>query len=202
MAKLKASIKSEEKLSGSITNQYSFSGSIQTVIKLLGSVDSFVRSLSMKLFIYPIVNIYTKVTVDRYGRANLNPIVNIIARIKGFKYVKTNILSIVNIYAKARVRRNANVEINFRPIFGKETTLGTLDSMSLDDLDTLLLGEMEFTEGVLVNVIKKFKVDFLPIVEISAIAYIVQYTKLETLDPQLLEDLDAINLGDLEETVI
>jgi len=203
VANLKASIKEIFNLKGSTTSVSILKGSVKSVYSLLGSVESFVRSLTIRIFVQPISNIYTNSVVDRYMKVLINGKSNIISRANVFRnMVDVDIVTKSNIVVNSNVLRNAQFEVIGRPIFGRETTLDLLDSLTLDEMDELTLGDFEFTEGIYANVIKNATVNIFGIAEITTITVVVRYTKLDDIDSMTLDELDSFMLGEIDETEV
>lgn len=202
MANLKGSIKTTENLNGNIKEQHNLNGLIKITHRLLGSVDKFLRSLTIRIFIQPIANIYTSVMVYRNLRATIQPKANVYSTLMAMRNLSDiNIIAKSNISITARAVRNMTVNINGSPIFGRETTLELLDNMTLDQMDDLTLEELEFTEGIYVNVIKNAKMNIFGIAEISATVYTIRYRILNDIDELTLDDIDEMTLDELDEII-
>lgn len=95
---------------------------------------------------------------------------------------------------------NADSDIEF--LVGKESILGNLDPLTLNEMDILTLGELGFTEGIDFILRKNLKIDSICEFSSAADMFAYSYTKLSTLDPQTLGALDSQVLDDLDRTII
>lgn len=201
MKKITASILESIVSKASINTVNILKGSIRTVISLAGSVSEFTISLTARAFIFPIVNLYTKVTMNRNAKTNVTVFTNVNARVIGDKRSKANVLSTSELQVNSSVTKNAIANIYANHIFGKKTPLGILDLKTLDELDSQSLEDIEFTEGVICNVIKSIYTNINGIFEVSATGYTLKYTKLQDIDNITLGVLDLLTLEEIEEVL-
>lgn len=199
MNKLKASIVSFIKLKASTLPMVKLKASVRRTVILMGSVSEFTRSLSMRIFITPIVEVYSKAYARRNARINIKSKVSIVVRMKAMKNLIANISNNSIVTARMSATKEAKANIFVLPIFGKRTILGFMDLKTLDDLDNLTLDDIEFTEGIVANVIKRTLFSVKLISNVSIDMYMFKYRKLEELDSMILGDLDILTLKDVEE---
>ena len=201
MANLKGSIEESIKVLGSTKSINKLKGSLKQIYILAGSVVEFTKSLSARVIIQPITNVYSKINMMRVARANIEPKVSVFAKMVGYKNTIVNITTQSNLSVRGSVFKNINVNINASPIFGKRTELGLLDDKTLDDMDAQTLDGLEFSEGVVVNVVKNTRMDILGVIKLDVIAYTLRRTKLQDIDSETLGTLDIKTLEEIEDII-
>lgn len=200
---LKGNIEKTFNAIGRIKTSQSLNGKIKSVYEIYGSVTNFIRSLVIRIIISPKSNILSKFSVNKNLKTNINLMSNLVTKFYGIKHITgMDINSIANVNVNIRIFRNMKISIQGQPIFGKNTNIGLIDGLILDDLDLLSLGELEFTEGVTMNVVKQAKSNIFGIAEVSSTLYVLRYTKLNDIDDLTLDNLDTMTLESIEETII
>lgn len=179
-----------------------FNATYNKTINLIGSVEQFTQTFSIKMFVQPIVNIYSKININRYAKTNIFPKISLFARLSSFKPIISSVQVKLQILASAYVRKNIKSTINFRPIIGKDVTLGSIDSLMLSELDVISLGNIGFTEGVRMNVVKNTLVNVLQSVEIYVDATLIKYLTLGYHDSNTLGSLDGMTLGEMDANIL
>lgn len=202
MANLKGSVKTTEELKGSVKKEFILQGSITKIYHLVGRVESFLRSLTIRAFIQPVASLYANVIAYRYAKANMMSKSSLYARLITLREIKNlNITARSSITFNPQTDRNVTAVIQARSVFGKDTILELVDNFTLDQLDNSTLGELEFTQGVYVNVVKSVTANILSVAQITANVYTFRYNKLELFDDSTLDSIDSTTLNDLDETL-
>ena len=203
MANLKGSIESVFSVLGNIVKENRLVGGIKSTYSLLGSVETFARSFSIRVFLKPMAVIYTSVFVNRFMKTFLNSKSNIYTRLKAYKNMKNvHITSKSSVVVRIGALKRIKININANPIFGKESDIEILDSFSLDQMDEVTLGDLEFTEGIYANVIKSISVSILGMADINTNIYIVRYNKLQQFDDMTIGSIDEMTLDELDITEV
>jgi len=198
MANFKGSIRSFIQMKGTISKELRLNGTIKKTLTFIGSVPNFVKSLSVRFLLFPRFSIVANSMVLRFLRSNLISKFTISARSSVQKNMIAHITGKVVITANLMVYKYITRTIQMRFIMGYDTTLKVLDPFLLSALDTLTLQEMEFSEGVRMEVIKNILVALSPQVAVEASAITLRYIKLSELDSLTLGYLDNFTLNELD----
>lgn len=96
----------------------------------------------------------------------------------------------------------SNINSNIEFLIGTSTTLGELDSLTLDDMDLSTLEELGFTQGVIFVMKKKLNIPYSVEINTTADFLVYYYYKLGDLDSMTLGDLDSMILGDIDRMIM
>jgi len=146
---------------------------------LYGSVSRFIKSVLIKTFIKPVVNIYSKINMQRNGKASIDTKVKINTRMKGTKPLKSTIQPIVLISTKAYTNKPMKANIDIVSVIGH-------------------VSDSAFIKGVRAIMSRKISANIQSRVEFTSDCLKVSYRTLDQLDNLTLDSLDNLTLGEID----
>jgi hypothetical protein len=190
-------------LIGKIQKVVSLAGSIVQTRRMIGRLESLARSKFLRFFVQPAVSIYASLSIDLYMKAFIQTQSSIYSRFMAYKNMTgVAITSKAEISFKASALRNIKINVNAKPIFGKQRILEILDALTLDQMDLQTLEGLEFTEGVVVNVIKNTNLQIMGVASVEIETYVIRYDRLDSLDDMTLNTLDSLTLDEVDQTEV